>query len=690
MPLLFCDVESRSELDINDVGSYRYLSHPSTELILFAYAYGDEDIKIWECLETPMPEDLRRGLEDPFQIIVAHNTGFERIAFRNLLRIEIEIDRFEDTMVRGRYMSLPGSLEKMGAILDIKNKKLTEFFIKDQSMVGMFCSPLRYGGEITLFGEEKTSYRYKDTHPREWQKFCDYCVMDVEASREILKRCSKFPLPESEYKFFEISEEINDRGIYTDSVLLQGSMLIVEKEQGALYKEWFDLTGIKKPKSTKQVLGFAKLHGFTFPSIGKPFIKRALAGECQLDEIGTKALNLRLQLSKSSVSKLEACQDSVEPDGRVRGLFNFMGAARTGRWTSGLFQAHNLVKATKEIEAKQDLALELVKAGDYERIKKEFSSPIDVACSTLRPILRAPKGRKFIIADLNAIETRGAAWIAGCDTLMEVFRLGRCPYITFAAQMDPSKTYEELYADYKAGNKKARTDAKSPTLGCGYGLTAGTIERDNEGNLVKTGLLAYADNMGIELTEEYAQQAVLVYRNSYQEIVNFWWDLHRAFANAVENDATVEIGPLTLEKQGRVLNMWLPSGRALHYIDPKVVRTERTSKKGNKYKATDLFCQGIHQETHQWQEIDTRGAKLFENAVQAICRDVLAEGMINCRDAGFELVLHCHDELVAEADEDSHLTVDTMVECMTRPIKWAPGFVLGAAGFESPYYVKEA
>lgn len=689
MSLLYLDMESRSELDLTQVGSYRYLSHPSTELILLAYAFGEEEIKIWECLEDLMPEDLKKGLEDPFQIIVAHNTGFERIAFKTLLDYDITVDRFEDTLVRSRYMSLPGSLEKVGKILDIKNKKLTEFFIKDQSMISMFCEPLRFGGEITLFGVEETSYRYKDTHYKEWAKFCEYCIIDVEAMREIYKRFTKFPLPEFEYEVFYLNEEINDRGIYTDSVLLQGAGIIVEKEQGSLLKEWRELTGVKNPRSTGQALAFVRQHGYSFQSIGKPFIKRALNGECDLDELGKKALNLRLQISKSSVTKLEACRNSVNPDGRVRGLFNFMGAARTGRWTSGLFQAHNLIKPSSEVSKRHEFALELIKAGDYETIKKEFSSPLDVACSALRPTLRAEKGHKFVIADLNAIETRGAGWIAGCDSLMEVFRLGRDPYIAFAAQMDPSKTYEQLYAEYKAGDKTARTNAKSPTLGCGYGLTAGDISKDEEGNLVKTGLLAYADNMGIELSKEYAEQAVLVYRNSYPEIVNFWWDLHRAFVNVVENDAVVELGPLRLEKIGRVVCIWLPSGRALHYINPRVSYEERISKHGNKYKAANLFCEGIHQETHQWCEIETRGAKLFENVVQAICRDVLAVGMMNCRDMGFKIVLHCHDEIVAEVKEDSDLTVEKMVEGMTKTIDWASEFILGAAGFESPYYVKD-
>jgi DNA polymerase len=683
-----------------------------------------------------------------------------------------------------------------------------------------------------------------------------------------------------------------------------------------------------------------------------------------------------------------------------------MGAARTGRMTSGLVQVQNLVKASKEVGGKFDLALSLLKSGDYEGIKKNFSSPLDVACAALRPILCAAPGKKFVIADLSAIEARGAGWVTECEPLLEVFRQGRDPYIAFAAQMDGHATYEELWETYKAGDKTARTNAKAPTLGCfgedtmvltnhgvkkivnvtledklwdggewvshdgcvyqgdkkvinllrvdvtpehgilteegwkeacevtqsglyersainlasgllpdslrrlkntsvtladagsaapknwsigrilkrvrqvvaslvpekrfrktrteytsdfrnlenlltgwrtgttrfcraagesvlpliatedggfsanlrmctissdtalplrtmtsprtrstekimtaimkkgifdllpqklmggikktfatstiweknflplssgkdtapstgsaetsaekstkdslqkgslqnspnagvptfdilnsgprsrftiltekgplivhncGYGLSAGEETTDEEGNSVKTGLLAYAENMGIELTLEYAEKAVQVYRNTYREVEQYWYDLHRAFARVVENDTTAELGPIRLEMKGRVLCVWLPSGRALHYINPSVTWVDATSRKGNSYRKADLRVDGISQVTHQWTSIETRGAKTFENIVQAFCRDILFYGMHLAKNMGFQIVLTCHDEIVAEVDEDSPLGVKELVECMTTAPPWASDFLLGAEGMESLYYTK--
>lgn len=361
---LFCDCETRSELDISETGAYKYASHPSTELLMIAYAYGDEDVKLWECHKGPIPDDLREGLEDPFTVIVAWNgIGFERLIFKYLLGLDISVDRFEDPMFRARAMSMPGKLEKVGKILDIKSKKMTEFFVKDMNMVDMFCKPLRMGGEVTLFGIEPTYYRFEDRFLKEWQAFCRYCIRDVEAMREILGRMKDFPLPDEEYEYIGVDAKVNDRGAYIDSVLLQGASLVVEKEQSALTKEFVELSGIKNPKSPAQVLAYVRQNGYTFPSIGKPFVKRALAGECDLTETCKKVLELRLQLSKSSVSKLDSYKSSVMPDGRIRGLFNYMGAARTARFTSGLVQVQNLVKATKAVEKNLDLALSLKSGG---------------------------------------------------------------------------------------------------------------------------------------------------------------------------------------------------------------------------------------------------------------------------------------------------------------------------------------
>jgi len=685
---LYLDTETRSELDLEVVGAYKYASHPSTELLMCAYAFGEEEIKLWEPHKSPIPDELFNALCDPFQIIVAWNSQFDRLVFRNQLRLDIPVDRWIDPMVLSRYMSMPGAQEKVGNILDIKAKKLVEESPTGGSIIDYFCQPLMMGGTETLFGIEPAHYRDWDTNPKEWARLQERNIVDVEGMREIHKRLSNHPLPDFEWELFALNEKINDFGIYVDSKMIQGAMKIVDEEFKSLRKKFQDITGIAKPKSPRAVLAWARKHGYTFPSINKVFVKRALAGECPLDDKCKEALSLRMQLGKSSVAKLEAIRDAVESDGRVRGLFNFMGAARTGRWTSGLVQLQNLVKATKEVEKKYDLAIKLLRAGDYETIKKEFTNPIDVACASIRLVFRAPVYKKFIIADLSAIETRGSAWVAGCDTLMDIFRKGLDPYIVFAALM-AGKTYEEIAAIAKL-DKKIRNDAKPPMLGCGYGLTPGDISRDEEGNIVKTGLLGYASSMQIELEPEYAEKAVEVYRQSYPEIPAFWWDLDRAFVQAVETEEPQEIGPLTIERKGRVVCLWLPSGRALHYVNPQTEEVERISKRtGKPYKATSITIEGVDQKTHSWTRINTYGPKLFENVVQAICRDILAHGMIEADKAGFPIVLTCHDEIVAEVPEDSPLTVKDLEDIMCIIPNWAPGFLIGAAGFETIHYRKD-
>lgn len=224
---------------------------------------------------------------------------------------------------------------------------------------------------------------------------------------------------------------------------------------------------------------------------------------------------------------------------------------------------------------------------------------------------------------------------------------------------------------------------------CGYGLGPGEITQDEEGNVVKTGLLGYADAMGIELSQEFAIKAVEIFRRSYPEIQQYWYDLHRAAVQAIEHDSIVELGCVILEMKGRVLCIKLPSGRSLHYINPSVNWEEAVSKKGHKYKRANITCDGVDAKTHQWATIETRGTKLFENIIQAICRDVLCEGIMNATEAGFDIVLHVHDELVAEVPEDSPLGVPELVECMTRKISWAAGLILGAEGFQSYVYKKE-
>ena len=455
--MLYLDFETRSEVDLTEVGTWRYATHPSTEVLMLGYSFGKQRC-LWEPHLGPMPKELYEAITNPLTILVAWHSQFERLILWKVLSIKTEIDQWIDPMIRARYCSLPGALEK----------------------------------------------------------------------------------------------------------------------------------------------------------------------------------------------------------------------------------------AAKSVESRLDRALELLKAADYDTIKKEFEHPLEVASSALRPILRAKPGCTFAIADLNAIESRGAAWVSGCSSLMQVFENKRDPYCYFASLIDPSKSYEEFYHEWKVLEKKTnRNNAKPGFLGCGYGLSGGEISIDEEGNEVKSGLLGYADSMGIELEPQFAQKCVDIFRNSYPEIPQCWYALQDAFARTVENGTIEEVGPVSFEMKGKILCINLPSGRALHYVNPMVEYVNAISKKGNPYKQTKISCEGIDQVTRQWTRIDTWGGKIFENIVQAICRDVLGYGMMLADQKGFEIVLHVHDEIVCEVPETGDLNVEGLVECMCVTPSWAPGFLVGAEGFASEYYKKE-
>jgi len=327
--LLWMDYETKSEADLSLVGTYKYAQDPSTEVLMLAYAYGEEEVKIWCPHEGPMPDDLREGLEDPFQMIAAWYAPFERLVTKFVLKMEIAIDRWIDPSIICRYLSMPGKLEKVGEILHMGELKKDE---AGKKLIQMFCQPLTQGGELTLFGIEPAFFRDHATNPREFQQFKDYCLQDVRAERAIYNKVKAFDLPDFEWENYYLDQIINDRGIATDSILLQGASLVVEKEKSALTKELKELTQLSNPNSVKQFLPWIQKHGYIFDSLEKKWVKRATDGEGNLDEAGKKALALRGQLSKSSTAKFEAFKNAVNPDGRVRHLFSFMGAARTGRW----------------------------------------------------------------------------------------------------------------------------------------------------------------------------------------------------------------------------------------------------------------------------------------------------------------------------------------------------------------------
>lgn len=689
------DFEFKSGVDLKEAGLENFLSHPDAAPLLCAWAKNEAAPSLWDCTREEMPAELQALIENPEVLIFAWNCSFERavLLFLGFPESLIPFSRFRDPMVIARMLSMPGKLEKAGPILGLKKE-----FLKDErgeALIDLFCTPFRYGGEETLFGIRPNEYHSREDRPEEWKVFGEYCCQDLIAEREILRAMKAFPLPDIEQRGWELDQRINLRGIPVDKDLVLGALEIALQDKELQLDKIKKISGVENPNSPKQILTYIKKNGYTFNGMAKTLVARALAGECDLTDACREVLETRKAASKTSYTKFQTILDQVGLDGRLRHQFAYMGAARTGRWASYGVQLTNLPRPTKAVERQMDLAVELLRAKDTAEINLVFDDPMAVATSCVRAAFKAPPGKKLVVCDLNAIENRVLGWMTGCDAILEVFREGRCPYLSFAAIMY-KVSYESLVIIDEQGNHKPRNAeaalmrqlAKPAVLGCGYRLSGGDFDEDKDGNKIRTGLFGYAANMSIEMSKEEAHLAVAVFREAYPQVVQTWYDLEDAAFAALRGGAH-KVGPLTFQAFGRepdgnrkLLRMLLPSGRGLYYIRPRVEEKEFYGR----MKKT-LSYEGLDQQTKQWGRVYTNGGKILENGDQAISRDILLHGMLLADSMGAEIVLHCHDEIAALEDENND-GLEILKKCMTTAPSWAESLPLGAEGFTSDYYRK--
>lgn len=711
------DYETRSEVDLHVVGLDNYLRHPSTQILMLGWAIDESRVNLWQPhLDSKMPQELVDNVLDPFQAKSSWNVSFERGVFKHILGMDVPLNEWRDPMIQARSLSIGSQLSVASKILGLGEDEAK--MAEGTRLKNLFCMPQSLGGKETLFGISKATFRDWTTDKDDWSLFCDYCKMDVVAERAAAKKMERFPLPEQEWENWILDQVINERGVPVKMELVRGASVIATREVDILIKKLKELTNLENPNSTDQLLGWVQKQGYPFSSLAKAFVARAMGGEAELTEVGREVLEIRKMTSKSSISKYSKIADTVSSDGRLRFQFAFMGAGRTGRWSgkgsseSSGVQLQNLSRPTKQVEKKMDLAVDLVQKMDYEGIKKEFGQPLEVVTSVVRASFQAPPGKKLIIADLASIESRGLGFLARCETILNVFREGRDTYLDFAVDLY-GKPYEELLAEYKAGDSTKRTNSKPAQLGCGYRLSGGEEQVSADGDKFYSGLMGYARNMNIELSQEEAHRSVAVFRKKYKEVVQLWYDLEDAMAKAIRNPGhefgvgvpnnqkeieeyrrkgrTIHDKPLLIYKAtGKsMLQMFLPSGRALHYVDPRAVEKEFTSREGRTYKKTELSYWGQEQGTHNWAQILTHGGKALENGDQAWARDILVHGMHKAEEKGFEVVGHVHDELITLVDVDSPLTKDDLCACMSAvPDYMPPDFPLAAEGFESLVYRK--
>jgi DNA polymerase len=679
MDRLDLDYETAGTVDLKEVGLWNYATHEQTRVLMLNYSFDKGPVQIWKPYEGPMPDELVDALTDPFVIKYAFNCAFERLITKFVVGIDVPISEWRDIQVMARYYSLPGSLEDVSEILGLGMD--TAKIHDGKRLIKKFCVPFIEGGEQTLFGESEAAFKDHRTDPDDWKLFENYGGQDVRAEIAVDDRLADYQLPSQEWRYWELDQEINSRGIPIDLELVDSALIIVKREQERLYNELKALTGVENPNSDDQIKEFLKTRGYPFTKLGKSFVARALAGEGNLTEEAKTVLELRSQLSKSGVDKFSVFRAMTSPDSHLRGQFSFMGASRTGRYASHGINVQNLPRPVKEVNERLDEAIALVKANDYEGIQNKFkSSVLDVLSSCIRPVFRAPEGSRFIISDLNAIENRVLGWIARCPAMMQVFEKGLCPYKSFAVELY-KKPYESI-------SKEERNNSKPAVLGAGFRLSGGEEIINSEGEKIYTGLLAYSRSMNIEMSKELADKAVAIFRKKYKEVKSFWYDLEDAYIRAVRDGEEVELGYLRFKTKNNVLQMTLPSGRSLHYLNPRIAENTVVQGRDGEYTKTALYYDGQDQVTRQWVQVETHGGKLAENGAQSIARDILMVGIWRAKQINFDVRLHAHDEIGAIVPYSSPLSVKDLEKCMADSIEWGTGLILGAEGFESEIYRK--
>lgn len=716
------DFETYCDVSVVDVGADVYSKHPSCEVLMAAFAYNDEPVDQWLPAEgqKEMPSDLKLALKDTNCVKFAWNKSFEWSIWNHVLGVFVPHDQWRDPMVLAFSLSLPGSLDKAGQIVELPEDQ--QKLKRGKALIRKFCAPRK------PTKNDKSVRVYPADAPDDWEEFKLYNRTDVEAERAIYKRLKRFDMPQAEWDLWVIDQEINQRGIPINIRMVDNAVSIYEELVGDALDEMKLLTGLANPNSTQQLLPWLQDRGYPFDDLQKGHVQRGAdraaeqireegyteedeqmvldsyrasleAGvrhkfNREIDEICVvrRVLWLRLRAAKASPKKYYALQDfcdKSDPDAVVlRNAFQFAGAGRTWRWSGRAFQAQNLPRpATKFIEKNIALAADHVEHLPAPALSLLWDDPFDVLTSTIRPAAQAPEGYVFVDADLNAIENRVLGWIAKCEKILRVFELNRDPYIDFSTYLFGG-SYDERYAEYKGGDGTKRTISKPGVLGCGYMLSAGEIRENKQtGEIEATGLLGYAWQMGIrQFTQEQAKLSVETFRREYEEVKQFWYAIEKAAIRCVRTGEPTQHHMIKFDMKAPFLRMVLPSGRALHYCRPRL--EEKMTPWGS--MKVNLTYEGLN-DKKQWQRISTHGGKLTENADQAISRDLLAHGMrLAARKYKLPIVIHVHDQLVALArEEDGKERLEQLQACMQDQPKWAPGLPLGSAGFISKLFVKD-
>lgn len=664
---LSLDLETYSDIDLAKCGVYAYVDSPNFEILLMAYSFDEDEVQIIDLASGEvMPEEVKTAVLSDDVIKTAFNANFERICLSRYFNRYLKADSWNCSAVQASMLALPPSLEGVSEVLGLNNKKMKE----GKELIKYFCCPCKttktHGNtskeyeleslvkpcKPTKVNENRT--RNLPTHDLEkWEIFKKYCIRDVEAESEIRNKLKNYPISEKEMQLYKLDQSINDRGILVDIDFVKNAIECDKQFTDGAVKRAYELTGLKNPNSVAQLKEWLADKGINIKSLSKKAVSNLVdACDGEIEEV----LKLRLLMSKTSVKKYEAIKRSVCSDGRVHGLFQFYGANRTGRWAGRLVQVQNLPQNhIKDLE----LARNIVKNGTLEELEMFYESTPKVLSELIRTAFIPKAGCKFIAADFSAIEARVLAYLAGEKWRLDVFETHGKIYEASASAMF-NVPIEEIKK-----TSELRQKGKIAELALGYG---GGI-----GALTAMGAL----EMGLK--EEELQPLVMAWRNANQNITKFWWNIDKAAITAVKERATTKVGKIEFAYYSGILFITLPSGRRLSYIKPRL--------QTNKFDREGLTYEGIG-ESKKWTRIETYGPKLVENIVQAVARDLLAEAMLRLHKAGYEIVMHIHDEVVIEAPINKN-SLEEVYKIMSIAPEWAKGLFLKADGYECSYYKKE-
>lgn len=665
------DIETYSSVNIKDAGLYKYVQSGDFKVLLFAYSFGGEPPRagVAQCAEgakgngvhvvdlaqgEQIPLDIQIALFSPEVIKHAYNAAFEWYCLSKHFQVRAQekwLSQWRCTMVHGLYCGMIGGLAKIGEALGLPADKQ-----KDKiggSLIQKFCVPGKTGKPVSPAQE-----------PEKWALFKKYCVQDVVTEMEVERRLSAFPVPDFVQKEWEQDMRVNAAGVRLDMDLAEGAVAFSDAETVGLLAQAKAVTGLSNPNSPAQLKAWI---GDNLGEVPSSLSKAAVEELLDREDLPPKvraALELRQKLGKTSVSKYKAMLDCVCPDGRIRGLLQFYGASRTGRWAGRLVQMQNL---PRNYIAELDYARDLVKTGRVDELSLVFGNVPDTLSQLIRTAFIPAEGHRFVVADFSAIEARVIAWLAGEDWRMEVFRTHGKIYEASASAM-----FGVPIEKIKKGNPEyaLRAKGKVAELALGYNGAAGA--------LINMGAL----KMG--LTEEELPDIVRRWRQANPNIVRLWHSLEDAAMQAIRTGHPVGVKNLIFRYEGdysgdlRFLTIELPSGRKLFYANPFFGL--------NRFGNDSIHYYGVN--TGSWGELETYGGKLTENVVQAIARDCLAFALKNIEAAGYRIVMHIHDEVILDVPEE-RADLDTVCKLMCKMPKWAEGLLLTADGFVGNYYKKD-